>query len=460
MTSSLSSRRRRLKFRVFCILVIVACISIQFAGQFSHLLNNNHSSYGGVFLYWTENLSTQPTSTGSDQPISATSDQSYFSPQTAERGYMVVTTTRKNETKPTIVHPSIPNPHERFHQVLRKKQYDELRERQEDPVSSNVHDKTRQFITSNYYPNSTHRPSRPIDRKDEIIKDQFNASDSSITPRLSGMNNVNLLLARQKSNANAKRRYGQSPFIQGYKTTGGKLPLDTAEYLMDANLWKDVDNGTCITTTNISSNPNSIVGDEEEWQHRAPYAILLGAMKSGTHAVTASLWEHPAIAPNGHWELHFFDSDKAIRSERGIDRQRTIRNYAVAFGKSLTGSNFTKTSIDIPNARVDSEPLEYYAIESSPRYLLNSDRLPDMILCTVPWVKLIAILRNPIERAASQYRFLDEVRKKYSNAMVGTFLFVTTVLHNLYLMPTSIRFSLRLIFFFVPCLPSVFPYLL
>ena len=115
---------------------------------------------------------------------------------------------------------------------------------------------------------------------------------------------------------------------------------------------------------------------------------------SGTHAVSASLWEHPRIARTNHWELHFFNSQKAIRNEKGIDRGRTRRNYAKAFLKAVPDLDLSKNSLAV-------------ALESSPRYLLSSDRIPDLIMCATPWVKMIAIVRDPIERASSQYRFLD-----------------------------------------------------
>jgi hypothetical protein len=57
-------------------------------------------------------------------------------------------------------------------------------------------------------------------------------------------------------------------------------------------------------------------------------------------------------------------------------------------------------------------------MESSPRYLLNSDRIPHLIMCTVPWVKLLVLVRNPIERAESQYRYLDEARRANDQPMV------------------------------------------
>ena len=58
------------------------------------------------------------------------------------------------------------------------------------------------------------------------------------------------------------------------------------------------------------------------------------------------------------------------------------------------------------------------AFESSPRYLLSSDRIPHAILCVVPWVKLLAILRNPVDRVESHYKYLDQSRRRNEQPMV------------------------------------------
>ena len=206
----------------------------------------------------------------------------------------------------------------------------------------------------------------------------------------------------------------QMPLLnQGYRPTGGKLPHDVAEFLMDPKMWKYVDNNTCITndeggnlksSSSITANSTGLVGGL--WQQRAPYALILGVMKGGTHALTKSLWEHPQIMPTGHWELHFYDNGGlAIRSDKGIYRHRSRENYAKLFLKS------------IPNFPTETNS-KMMAIDASPRYILSSDRIPDAIFCITPWVKLLAIVRNPIDRAASQYRYLDETRKLYDKPMV------------------------------------------
>lgn len=205
------------------------------------------------------------------------------------------------------------------------------------------------------------------------------------------------------ANRHSTNNYPRSPFLysEGYHPNGGKLPLDPADSLMDPNMWRFVDNHTCLT--------EDADAEPELWQYRAPYAILLGAMKAGTHAVIESLWEHPSVVRTGHWELHFFDSPRASRSDKGIHRSISLRNYAKAV-RAAIGPN-----ISVESSFVDNQQI---MVDNSPKYILNSDRIPELILCVSPWVKLMAILRDPVARAESHYRFLDESRRANDMPMV------------------------------------------
>ena len=63
-------------------------------------------------------------------------------------------------------------------------------------------------------------------------------------------------------------RYANSPFVQGYKPTGGDLPQENGDWLFSESSWKYLSNHCLLNETAIP-----------DWQRRAPYAILLGAMK-------------------------------------------------------------------------------------------------------------------------------------------------------------------------------------
>ena len=46
------------------------------------------------------------------------------------------------------------------------------------------------------------------------------------------------------------------------------------------------------------------------------------------------------------------------------------------------------------------------AIHSAPIYLFSGRIVPARLLCVAPWSKVLAILRNPIDRAFSHYNFM------------------------------------------------------
>lgn len=179
-----------------------------------------------------------------------------------------------------------------------------------------------------------------------------------------------------------------------YAPVGGKLPEDGFDTYKDPKTWNKIDNGTCLYSDDE---------DEQafEWQKNSPYAILLGTMKGGTHALSEYLWQHPSIAApknvrrNGH-ELHFFDSRSFERGELGIPRRTNQLSYAMKVHRMYPDFFYTKEKM--------------YTIHDSPRYLVWSDRIPDAILCVTPWAKLIAVLRDPVERVLSHYRFQDQGR--------------------------------------------------
>ncbi len=100
--------------------------------------------------------------------------------------------------------------------------------------------------------------------------------------------------------------------------------------------------------------------------------IGVGAQKSGTSWVYACLYEHPEIcAPIK--EIHFFSRPRFEK------------------GKEWYESHFTKCDADTKKG------------EFSTSYLYSQET-PERIKLYYPDVKIIAILRNPVTRAYSQYR--------------------------------------------------------
>lgn len=102
-----------------------------------------------------------------------------------------------------------------------------------------------------------------------------------------------------------------------------------------------------------------------------PQVIIIGAQKSGTGALYEILRQHPQIVDRPG-EIHFFD----------IHFQKGIEWYKMQFPPSSNPASI----------RIDKSP--YYLFHPS---------VPQRAFAILPKAKLIILLRNPIDRAYSQY---------------------------------------------------------
>lgn len=107
---------------------------------------------------------------------------------------------------------------------------------------------------------------------------------------------------------------------------------------------------------------------------RLPNFIIAGASKSGTTSLFNYLRQHPQICMPQKKELFFFNNEKNY--SKGI-------NYYSSFFRHCS--------------------YNYLTGESTPNYLTKLDTVPSRIFYHIPNVKLIFILRNPIEVSYSTY---------------------------------------------------------
>ena len=103
--------------------------------------------------------------------------------------------------------------------------------------------------------------------------------------------------------------------------------------------------------------------------------MCIGAMKAGTTWIHGILAEHPEVGMGSGKEVHFFDDEQAYA--KGLDHYRSF--FAHCAPGRLLG-------------------------EVTPRYI-HMPVVAGRIHAHNPDAKLIASLRNPIDRAWSQYRF-------------------------------------------------------
>ncbi|MEO8954890.1 MAG: sulfotransferase domain-containing protein [Ktedonobacteraceae bacterium] len=112
-----------------------------------------------------------------------------------------------------------------------------------------------------------------------------------------------------------------------------------------------------------------------------PDFLVIGTQRGGTTSLYHYLEELPCIAPATTKEIHFFDRrfNKGLAWYRGHFPTRLTRQYEQRFRKQafVTG-------------------------EASPSYLFHP-HVPRRIAKALPHVKLIVLLRNPVDRAYSQY---------------------------------------------------------
>lgn len=117
------------------------------------------------------------------------------------------------------------------------------------------------------------------------------------------------------------------------------------------------------------------------FRHKIDF-LVVGAQKAGTSALDHYLRQHPQIAmPPRQKELHFFDDDRQF--ERG---KPDYRRYERHWDKSQRGKT-----------RGEVTPI-YMFWPDSPRRIYRYN----------PQIKLIAVLRNPVERAFSHWHMEKE----------------------------------------------------
>ena len=118
------------------------------------------------------------------------------------------------------------------------------------------------------------------------------------------------------------------------------------------------------------------------WRRRIlPDFIIIGAMKSGTSSLYAYLSQHPQLYPSCKKEVHFFDGGLNPDIDTFVKGQAWYRAHFPLRSKLSTDAK---------------------TFEASPLYIFNP-LAPQRIFDLVPSVKIIAVLRNPIERAISHY---------------------------------------------------------
>ena len=139
-----------------------------------------------------------------------------------------------------------------------------------------------------------------------------------------------------------------------------------------------------------------------------PDFVILGAMKSGTTSLYDFITQHPSIAPAAKKELQYFSKNyrsKILDTETASLSKKRGGEGGVIFGHYRLGklwyrSNFpTNISKYYFYKKMNQKLLSG---EASPAYLFYPT-VPGRMNEVLPDVKLIVILRNPVDRAYSHH---------------------------------------------------------
>jgi len=112
-----------------------------------------------------------------------------------------------------------------------------------------------------------------------------------------------------------------------------------------------------------------------------PDFLIIGTQRGGTTSLYHYLQGHPCIQPSTIKEIHFFDR----RFNKGLSWYRG--HFPTRLGKYYS-------------QRVRQQP--FVTGEASPSYLFHP-HAPGRVAQVLPGARLIVLLRNPVDRAYSQY---------------------------------------------------------
>jgi len=110
-----------------------------------------------------------------------------------------------------------------------------------------------------------------------------------------------------------------------------------------------------------------------------PDFVVIGAQKAGTSSLYGQLTAHPSVLPAIRKELHFFDRRPVplVRYQAWFPPRAALAALDARTGRGITG-------------------------EATPFYLCHPE-VPTRLRAAVPDARLIAVLRDPVERAISGY---------------------------------------------------------
>ena len=165
---------------------------------------------------------------------------------------------------------------------------------------------------------------------------------------------------------------------------------------------------------------------EHDWRRRSPAFLIIGEKKSGTTGLFQTLMAHPQVIRGARKELIFFNPKKFKFWENNEIGGRV----KVAQAREALFSFFKRRVLQHHSSLITGEGTPEYLVRFScirtcetcsnvifglSQMFFSAQLYPDIcdkaILCTIPWVKVIVIIREPVERLFSHYNFLKDPTK-------------------------------------------------
>jgi hypothetical protein len=129
-----------------------------------------------------------------------------------------------------------------------------------------------------------------------------------------------------------------------------------------------------------------------------PNFLVIGAAKSGTTSLYRYLKQHPQVYMSPVKEPHFFTHEGERPNFRGPGDEWMNTTFVYRLG------DYRKLFAGVSDEKAIGEASTWY---------LGNPKAPDRIRHYIPEAKLIAILRNPVDRAYSAYLHLVRIGQEW-----------------------------------------------
>eukprot|EP00533_Pseudo-nitzschia_delicatissima_P008168 CAMPEP_0116077928 /NCGR_PEP_ID=MMETSP0327-20121206/331_1 /TAXON_ID=44447 /ORGANISM="Pseudo-nitzschia delicatissima, Strain B596" /LENGTH=638 /DNA_ID=CAMNT_0003568441 /DNA_START=146 /DNA_END=2062 /DNA_ORIENTATION=- len=159
---------------------------------------------------------------------------------------------------------------------------------------------------------------------------------------------------------------------------------------------------------------------EDNWQQRAPYLIFAGVWNAGIQPLATALLKHPQISSaktDGFFLPKQFSKYISVQTnDKTVGGNQTSTNtfnvkvfaarermYAQVYSKAMFQEK--SEEFETVDNNSDTTKIQKVAVDVSPGLIFYAHKTAHSILCTAPWVKVVILLRNPIDRLYRQWAY-------------------------------------------------------